>query len=182
MFLFRLQKLYHRDEKDLICQLSDCLHLCVDKSVCGLRNFGLKTSGASLYRKRKFFLLHDLYSTHCGQVPLIPGSSLTDAGGVSLHLWIDVQSPHPFFGAVSAKENWICWKREVGMWAVLTPAPAPTKSFAALFIATNTGRAPLKTKDCTRLRNAQGILTDLECLEKLHIYTHVCMHMMVIQT
>ena len=48
--------------------------------MCDPRNSRLRTSGASLYRKRKFFLLHDLYSTHCGQVPLIPGSSLTDAG------------------------------------------------------------------------------------------------------
>ena len=68
------------------------------------------------------------------------------------------------------------------MWAVLTPAPALTISSAAPFIATNTDRAPLRTKYCTRCRNAQGTLTDLECLEKLHVYTHVYIHMMVIHT
>lgn len=61
------------------------------------------------------------------------------------------------------------------MWAVLTPAPAPTTSLAALFIATNPDRAPLKPKDCARLRNAQGTLTDLECLKSYtHIHTCEC--------
>lgn len=58
------------------------------------------------------------------------------------------------------------------MGAVLTLEPAPTISFAAPFIATNTERASLRTKYCPRLRNAQGTLTELESLKKLHVYTH----------